>query len=165
MSILSRTYRELMNILKIIAIFTIAAMVVVVFYSVISRFILNTSIAWAEEISRFLMAWMTLTGAVIVYEENKHMSFDSIVKALPPIAYYTITILGYALVFYLLINMTIGGFNYAKNQWNWTSPATHTSYGLVYSVAPISLAIMALQSAIKLISTAAEAVVHFRKAR
>jgi len=164
-SVLNMLYKVLIKILKVIAITTIAAMVIVVFYSVISRFILNTSIAWAEEISRFLMAWMTLTGSIVAYEENKHMSFDSLVKSMPPVFYYAITLFGYALVFCLLINMTKGGYIYARNQWNWTSPATHAPYGLVYSIAPISMSIMALQSAIKFISTSVESVKHFRKAR
>ena len=38
-------------------------LVVIVLYSVFSRYVLNSSIAWAEEMSRFLMITMVCVGA------------------------------------------------------------------------------------------------------
>ena len=156
MSILKKLYQILLRILEVIAMITIGLMVIVVFYSVISRFVLNSSIAWAEEVSRFLMMWMTFVGAVVAFEEDKHMRFDSLVNVFPEKLRAVVLIAGYALIFVLLVNLTRGGLTYALNSWNWTSPATHTHYGYVYMVAPVCLGIMALQSVLKIILVARE---------
>ena len=102
MKFLQNLYKLITNILKVIAILTLALMTITVFYSVVARFILNKSLAWAEELSRFLMMWMTLSGAVIAYEESKHMSFDSLVHAMPKPVQVVIQIASYILIFWLL---------------------------------------------------------------
>lgn len=153
MEVLKKIYWILLKIMEILAIITMAGMVLIVSWSVLSRFVFNSSIAWAEETSRFLMIWMTLVGSVVAYEENKHVGFDSLVKVLPRIPRFLITLLSYFLVFGILLILIRGGFALAKNQWSWTSPATHTSYGFVYSIAPVSFAIMAVQAVIKFVMT------------
>ena len=158
MKALQSVYKLIINILKVITITTLALMTITVFYSVIARFILNNSLAWAEELSRFLMMWMTLSGAVIAYEEGKHMSFDSLVRALPKPVQLVIQLASYALIFWLLANMSRGGVTYAKNSWAWRSPALHIPYGRIYLIAPISLGMMAIQSVVKFIKTLLEAV-------
>ena len=158
MKVLQNAYKLITNILKVITIITLASMTIVVFYSVVARFILNSSLAWAEELSRFLMMWMTLSGAVIAYEEGKHMSFDSLVHALPKPVQLVIELASYALIFWLLINMFRGGVTYAKSSWAWRSPALHIPYGRIYLIAPVSLGMMALQSVIKFVKTLLEAV-------
>jgi TRAP-type transport system small permease protein len=58
-------------------------LVVIVLYSVFSRYVLNSSIAWAEEMSRFLMITMVCVGAVTAYFNNEHLGLDILVKFLP----------------------------------------------------------------------------------
>lgn len=156
MKALNSIYKCLLHVMELLAILTLAGMVVIVSWSVLSRFVLNSSIAWAEEISRFLMIWLTLVGSVIAYEENKHVGFDSLVKLLPEIPRFLITLAGYVFVFAILLIMVRGGVTLAQNQWNWTSPATGTSYGLIYAMAPVCFAMMAIQAVIKFVTTILE---------
>lgn len=156
MKALNKIYEFLLRIMEFLAILTLAGMVVIVSWSVLSRFVFNSSIAWAEETSRFLMIWLTLVGSVVAYEENKHVGFDSLVKLLPEIPRFIITLIGYVFVFGVLLLMVRGGAALAKNQWSWTSPATGTSYGLVYAMAPVCFTIMAIQAVIKFVTTILE---------
>ena len=153
MGVLKKIYQIMLKTIELLAIITLFGMGCIVFWSVLSRFIFNSSIAWAEEISRFLMIWLTLVGSVAAYEENKHVGFDSLINALPRIPRFIITLAGYILAFGILIILVRGGFALAKNQWGWVSPATHTSYGFVYAIAPVSFAIMAAQAALKFVAT------------
>lgn len=149
MGVLKKVYQIMLRTMEFLAIITLFGMVCIVFWSVLSRFVFNSSIAWAEEISRFLMIWLTLVGSVAAYEENKHVGFDSLVNILPRTPRFIITLVGYVLVFGILVILVRGGFALAKNQWNWISPATHTSYGFVYAIAPVSFVIMAFQAILK----------------
>lgn len=149
MGVLKKVYQIMLRMMEALAIITLFGMVCIVFWSVLSRFVFNSSIAWAEEISRFLMIWLTLVGSVVAYEENKHVGFDSLVNILPRVPRFIFTLLGYILVFGILLILVKGGFNLARNQWNWISPATHTSYGFVYAIAPVSFVIMAIQATLK----------------
>lgn len=161
MEVLKKLYQLLLRLMELLAVITLAGMVLIVFWSVLSRFVFNSSIAWAEETSRFLMIWLTLVGSVVAYEENKHVGFDSIVNMLPRVPRLLITLLSYILVFGILLILIRGGVALAKNQWSWTSPATKTSYGFVYAIAPVSFGIMAIQAVIKFIC----AILEFRKSR
>ena len=156
MKVLNKIYKCLLHIMEFMAILTLVGMVVIVSWSVLSRFVFNSSIAWAEETSRFLMIWLTLVGSVVAYEENKHVGFDSLVNLLPRVPRFVITLIGYVFAFGILLIMVRGGVSLAKNQWSWTSPATGTSYGLIYAMAPVCFAIMAIQAMIKLVTTILE---------
>lgn len=58
-------------------------MVVVGGISVFSRFVLNLSITWAEELIRFLCIWLTFVGSALTVRKDGHVSIDifiSIIK-------------------------------------------------------------------------------------
>ncbi|GEM_PF-759102 len=49
-------------------------LVTIVFSEVIRRYIFNDPTAWASEVCRFLLIWMTFTGASIVTRLSTHLS-------------------------------------------------------------------------------------------
>ena len=51
----------------------LAGQVVIISYAVVGRFVLNHSPAWAEEISRILMVWMSLLSASLAVKDKTHV--------------------------------------------------------------------------------------------
>ncbi|NEU30896.1 TRAP transporter small permease [bacterium LRH843] len=58
-------------------------MLVIVFASVINRFIFNGQIRWAEELSRYIMIWASFIGASLGVKKGAHISVDAFVSFLP----------------------------------------------------------------------------------
>lgn len=55
----------------------------VTFLQFFSRYVLNDSIAWTEEIGRYLLIWVTFFGAAIVFRRRTNIAVELIVDMLP----------------------------------------------------------------------------------
>ncbi len=51
--------------------------------AVFSRYVLNHSFPWAEELGRYLMIWMGYLGASLAMKSDEHIGLTAIVQALP----------------------------------------------------------------------------------
>jgi TRAP-type C4-dicarboxylate transport system permease small subunit len=134
--------------------FMLAGMVVVVFGNVIFRYFLNASLAWSEEVSRFMLIWLVFMGAVIAYIRNEHLGLDIMLKVLPPLGSRILAITADALVVTALIVMTRGGIVMTADSFasGWVAASLPIPYGYVYMATPIATGLMLIESVIKLVS-------------
>ena len=72
------------RILKCTIAVCLAVMVVLVFGNVVLRYAFNSGITVSEELSRWLMVWLTFLGAIVALREHAHLGVDTLVRALPP---------------------------------------------------------------------------------
>src|SRR4051812_22674254 len=56
----------------------------VVFYQFFTRYVLNNSAAWTEEIARYLLIAVVFTGAAIGVAKNNHIQVDFFYRYMPP---------------------------------------------------------------------------------
>jgi C4-dicarboxylate transporter DctQ subunit len=61
----------------------LGAMIVVVFLQVFFRFVIQGSLPWSEELSRYLMIWTVFIGASIGAKEGAHIGVEALVEAFP----------------------------------------------------------------------------------
>jgi len=59
------------------------ALGLVVFYQFFTRYVLNDSAAWTEEIARYLLITVVFTGAVIGVIKNNHIQVDFFYRYMP----------------------------------------------------------------------------------
>jgi len=59
---------------------------VVVFIQFFTRYVLNDSIGWTEEIARYLLIAVTFAGACVAVRRNSHISVEFFYRYLPPAA-------------------------------------------------------------------------------
>jgi C4-dicarboxylate transporter DctQ subunit len=59
-------------------------MTVITFANVIARFMFNSNILWALELTVFLFAWLVLLGAAYAVKTHAHLGVDAIVNILAP---------------------------------------------------------------------------------
>lgn len=64
--------RALVAGLRALVVVLAASTFALISYAVFSRFVLNTSIGWAEEASRFMFVWMALLGWALVVRERSY---------------------------------------------------------------------------------------------
>ena len=55
----------------------------VVFLQFFTRYVLNDSVAWTEEIARYLLIWLTFVGATISFRRGTHISVEVLQHFLP----------------------------------------------------------------------------------
>lgn len=60
-----------------------AVMTVVAFVNVITRYVIQYSLAFTEELVVSLFVWMTLLGAAVAFREGSHLAFTWLLERVP----------------------------------------------------------------------------------
>jgi len=119
----------------------LAAMALIVFANVALRFLTDRSILWAEEVSRFLMIWLTFLGAGLVLRYGAHVGIDTLQERFPRQA-ALLRLLIFAVLLALLATLAWLGAGYALRTWGQTTPVMQIPYGAVYLALPIGFSLM-----------------------
>jgi TRAP-type transport system small permease protein len=111
----------------------LAVMVVLVFGNVVLRYAFNSGITMSEELSRWLMVWLTFLGAVVALREHRHLGVDTLVRALPAAGKRICFVLSYGLMLYADWLLLAGSWRQTLITAGDRAPATNLSVGLFYS--------------------------------
>jgi len=94
----------------------IAAMVLVVWFGVLSRYVLHMGDTWSEETARYVMIWAALLAVSVGAHRREHIGVEFLFMRFPPrlrqILRFVIDILGLAFFLFLAvfgIQMTVAG--------------------------------------------------------
>jgi TRAP-type C4-dicarboxylate transport system permease small subunit len=121
----------------------LVAMLVVISMQIVFR-VFFQALTWSEEVSRFLLVWITFIGASVAYKHGRHIAVTFLVDALPPALGRLVraaTILA-SMTFFAVVAYT--GMKYMGLQSAQLSASLRISMGLVYAVIPLSSAVMFL---------------------
>src|SRR6478735_3683321 len=88
------------RLLKVMIAVCLAVMVVLVFTNVVMRYIFNSGIATSEELSRWLLVWLTFLGAIVALRQHAHLGVDTLIRALPPKGKFVCFVASYLLMLY-----------------------------------------------------------------
>ena len=140
MNLAKRVFNSLENYL--LALF-MAAIVVIVFLQVVFRQ-LGQSLSWSEELTRYLLVWITLIGASQGVKRASHVGVEAFVLLLPPKAKKAANflVLALCLLFWALIeyhSLFILRLQIANNQ---LSPAMRIPIWMAYAALPTGAALM-----------------------
>jgi TRAP-type transport system small permease protein len=126
---------------RALLIIMLAAMATMVFANVALRFLTDHSILWVEEVSRYLMIWLTFLGAGLVLRHGGHIGIDTLQEKFPRRAAHM-----RALIFVLLLGffafMAWIGTRYAALTWSQTTPVLEIPVGFVYLAIPAGFALL-----------------------
>jgi len=121
------------RILKFVIAVCLAVMVVLVFGNVVLRYVFNSGITMSEELSRWLMVWLTFLGAIVALREHSHLGVDTLVRMLPASGKRICFILSYGLMLYADWLLLAGSWRQTIITAGDRAPATRLSVGLFYS--------------------------------
>lgn len=114
-----------------------AAMVALVFANVVGRYVFSRSFIWAEELSQYLMVWVTFLGAGLALRYGRHVAMDLLQIFLPdPVARALRALLAVVTIAFLLA-LTVLGFQLVVFAWPQETPAMNISAGLPYLAVPV----------------------------
>ena len=147
------------GLLKVAIALCLAAMVVLVFSNVVLRYVFNSGIAMSEELSRWLLVWLTFLGAIVALRQHAHLGVDTLVRALPPRGRFICFIVSYALMLYADWLLTLGSWKQAVLTYGDTAPASGISVGLFFYssglVFGVSAAVILVYDAFRVLTGAA----------
>ena len=101
----SRLGKAVDNLEESIIAVLLAAMTLITFANVIARYVFNSNILWALEVTVFLFAWMVLLGASYAVKKQLHLGVDVVLISVSPRARKVLAFLSLAacLAFSLLL--------------------------------------------------------------
>jgi TRAP-type C4-dicarboxylate transport system permease small subunit len=122
----------------------LAVMALLVFGNVVGRYLLGTSLAWAEEVSRYLMIWCALLAAGLALREGAHIAVETLPDALPDRAATLLRALVALIVAAFLALLVWLGLEYSEFARMQRTPVLRMSMGFVYLAVPIGSALCLL---------------------
>lgn len=132
--------------LSVVCVLSFAAMFVLGIATVVFRFIIESSLAFPDELIRYLFIWMISLGSAVALRRNLHAAIGMVVSHLPLALHRTAvvsaTLLG--MVFFVLI--LINGLRLTLRVQPQISPALEISMAWVYGAIPVGMAFLILYS-------------------
>ena len=122
------------TLLKGIIAACLAVMVVLVFGNVVLRYGFNSGITISEELSRWLLVWLTFLGAIVAVREHSHLGVDTLVRMLGPAGKRICFIANYALMLFADWLLLSGSWRQTLINIDDRAPATGLSLGIFYFV-------------------------------
>jgi len=120
------------EVLKAAIAMCLAAMVVLVFSNVVLRYVFNSGIAISEELSRWLLVWLTFLGAIVALRRHAHLGVDTLVRTLPPRGRFVCFVVSYLLMLYADSLLTLGSWKQVVLTFGDAAPASGISVGLFF---------------------------------
>ncbi|MGI6097484.1 MAG: TRAP transporter small permease [Dethiobacteria bacterium] len=137
------------SVLEKACVFLLIIMTVIVLAQVFYRYVLRLGLPWAEEIAKYLMVWMALLGAAIVFYEQSHVSIDFLIDKISFKKWFKA---GHTIVAMILfVFFIIYGFDYAKFGLRSFSATTKISRFWPYLAIPIGGIFLFIQGFIVLV--------------
>ncbi len=129
-------------VLRPVLFFLMAALIVAISLQVGSRLFFR-ALGWTEEVSRFLVIWITFLGAALAWHQHRHIAVGALVDALPVGYARLVRIAACVVVIGFMVALVKVGLDYMGTQGRQRSAALRLSMGRVYTVIPLSAALMA----------------------
>src|SRR5690554_4006293 len=108
-----------------ISVLIMAALAIITFANVLIRYLTNSSFAWTEEISVFLLIVLTMTAGSSAFVRNQHIRIELFADGGSSQRQYTLALVAnvVVLLFFVLLTVLSARMLYDDYQWQDTSPA------------------------------------------
>lgn len=137
--------------IKWLLIILMAMMTINVLWQVFTRFIMQDPSSYTEELARFMLIWLGILGASYVAGQKMHLAIDLLSQKLEGRSKSYLELFIQSMIFlFSLFVMVIGGLRLVQITLtlNQISAALQVPLGYIYSVVPISGALMMFYSSV-----------------
>ncbi len=141
MKIADMLFAKINKFMEIFLVIIFALLVIDVLWQVFSRYILNTSFSWTEELARFSLIWLSILGTAYLNARREHLSMDFLYSKFSDVNRKNVSIFIEVLIFlFALIVMVIGGLNlvYITLHLEQLSGTLRIPLGYIYAILPFS---------------------------
>ena len=136
--IVKKLFEGIQKGLELLSMGMLMAMVVIICYQVVMRFVFNDSPSWTEEVAILLMIWFGILSIPIGVKLNLHIGIEYLFNQFPPAGQYVISRLIYLLIVGFGLVMIVYGLELVEFMTMSTLPATKLPSAVEYAVIPVS---------------------------
>lgn len=133
-----RVFHSIERLLEYLAMAMLLAMVVIICYQVVLRYVFNRSPSWSEEIAILLMIWFGMLSIPIGVRLNIHIGIEFIYNMFPQRMQWMISRFIFLLIGGFGVVMLFSGAELVEFMMMSTLPATKLPSAVEYIVIPIS---------------------------
>ncbi|WGF87810.1 TRAP transporter small permease [Marinivivus vitaminiproducens] len=138
------------RLIEVLCNLMLAAMTAIIATLVLSRNLTGYSPPWSEEITRYLLIWLTMMGATVLLWRNDHIRLDLLNAKLSPRLQFGLSIVLRVLVLGFLVILTQQGWLAALARSATRAPASNLNLFWPYLALPVGGAIMAFVTVVGL---------------
>lgn len=112
-------------------------MTMVVASQVFSRYVLNHSLFWSEELARIILIWLTFFGSTVAYYHGLHPGVDTVFRRLPGNFKQVVELISHLAGMVLFTVMVVWGAKFAWFVRLQITPALNLPKWFVMAVVPV----------------------------
>jgi TRAP-type C4-dicarboxylate transport system permease small subunit len=136
--------RQRLAILDWIVVVFFASILVIVLTAVFFRYVIGHSLAWSDEVVRYLFVQFTLLGTALTLRDRQHIRVEFFVELLPPKLRGGIEALALILVLAFNLLLVVFGMRWVAESAGFTTPALGLPLNWVLFAALPTSALIAL---------------------
>ena len=141
----ARVSRVIEVVIDTLAIAMLVVMVCSMSWQVFGRYVLGRSPAWAEELARYLMVWLTFLGAAAVLRSGSHLTVTALVDHLGPRGKSALLVARDLIMFGLCVTMAWASWKFAALNAAQESAAMEIPMSVANFPLALGFALLALQ--------------------
>ena len=130
---------------RIISFILVISMMIITGLQVFFRYVLNSPLAWTEELARIILVWLVFWGSAIAVRRMKHLKISFLVDRLPIKIRTYIDIVNKLMMMSFLAIASFTGYRVMIMTQGIVTPALGISYLWFYIIVPLSCLFMFLQ--------------------
>ena len=130
----------LVRALEWVVVLLFAALTLDVLWGVFSRYVLGLQSRWTEEVAIYVLVWVSLLGAALVYRDRGHLGVDYFVGRLPKNVERLVAIFAeFTVLVFAAFALCYGGLRLVQQnlEADQVTPALGVKVGLLYMAAPL----------------------------
>jgi TRAP-type C4-dicarboxylate transport system permease small subunit len=121
-----------------------AIMCALTFAQAAGRYALSFSLTWSEELTRFMLVWVSMLGGAVAARRRMHVGFEALTGALPRRLGQAVRLLGLVLAMGIFGTMVWYGTTLARFNMLQVSAALEWPMGVPYAAIPVGAALFVL---------------------
>lgn len=142
--------RKLIGMIDLITSIMLGILSLIYAAQVAFRYILNSPIIWADELSGYLFVWMTFLGCAVALGEKSHVNIDLLLNYCPQKIRNLLGWISDLSIFSLLIILVYFGYILIEGSMGLRTTTLNLPFGTVYSIIFISSVLMLIILALNL---------------
>ncbi|MGO4303270.1 TRAP transporter large permease [Cupriavidus sp. RAF12] len=132
----------------------IVAEVLLLLANVFYRYVVRDPLLWGDELASLLFIWLAMLGATIAIRRGQHMRLTSFIGRLSPRARAFVDTFGDVVVAVFMIAMMLPAWEYAREEWEITTPALEIPHTIRVAALGVSFTLMLVLVVLRLVRTA-----------
>ncbi len=129
------------------------AMTLLVFSEVVFRYVFLSPITWYDEFAGYMLVWVTFLGSVVALHQRRHIGFETVVEALPPVWQRATTLLVYLLIIVFQVVLIVYGWRLTFELAGEMAITLPIPIGFIHVVLPLSGLMMLIICLVQIVET------------